>query len=116
MTDSNTRAAHPLLWAALAFSGGLWTGARAWRPPSWWAVAAIGFTLAAVWYVKRRAWFACVLSVATWFLLGCFYIQVWRHDSPGSDWTEFADGQEVTVTGHVIREGYSRSAGHQAVR
>src|SRR5215471_4060998 len=116
MARSMKSAPPPLLWAALAFSGGLWTGARAWRPPSWWAVAVIGFTLAAVWYLKRRAWFACALSVASWFLLGCFYSQVWRHDSPGSGWNEFADGQEVTLTGHVIREGYSRAAGPHSIR
>jgi competence protein ComEC len=116
MTRSIKPAPPPLLWAALAFSAGLWAGARAWRPPAWWAIAAIAFAVAALWYLKRRAWLACMLSLGTWFLLGSFYIQIRQLDSPDPRLNELANGQEVTVTARVIREGYFHTAGPHTVR
>ncbi len=40
-----------LFWVALAFSLGLWTDVRAWRPPSWWVIAILAFVLAALWFL-----------------------------------------------------------------
>lgn len=116
MIHSNNRPRQPLLWAALAFSAGLWTGARAWRPPTWWAIAIVGFSVAVLWFLKKRTWLALVLSVGIWFLLGSFYVQIRHLDSRDSRLNDFADGEEVTVTAHVIREGYLRASGPHSIR
>ena len=76
MTHNRNPPRQPLFWAALAFSAGLWVGLRAWRPPAWWVIAVLAFTLAACWFVPRRAWLAKSLSLGTWILLGAFLIQV----------------------------------------
>ncbi|MFI5114447.1 MAG: ComEC/Rec2 family competence protein, partial [Terriglobales bacterium] len=116
MTRDGGPARQPLLWGALAFSLGLWMGARAWRPPSWWVAAVVAFVLAALWFLTKRTWVAKGLSLGTWVLLGAFLIQV---RSPGaSDPRLFAlaDGRDVTLIGHVMREGYVRSAGSRSTR
>jgi competence protein ComEC len=107
---------QPLLWAALLFSAGTWIGARAWRPTTWWVIGVIGFTLAAVWYLRRRAWMAKGLSLGTWFLLGALSIQVRSVPVADPRITDFADGREITIIGHVIREGYSHGAGPRSIR
>ncbi len=107
---------QPLFWAALAFSLGLWTGARTWRPPSWWVIAVVAFVFAASFFLAKRAWLAKALSLGAWFLLGAFLIQV-RGQHPGKfqqDDTRIftvADGRAVTLTAHVMREGYARTSG-----
>ena len=107
---------QPLFWAALTFSLGLWTGVRAWRPPLWWMIAVVAFVFAASWFLRKRAWLAKTLSLGTWFLLGAFLIQI-RGQPQGDPRISFlADGREVTLTAHVIREGYARAAGTQQIR
>lgn len=112
--DQPTR--QPLFWAALAFSLGLWVGVRAWRPPSWWVIAGLAFILAASWFVSRRAWMAKSLSLGTWILLGAFLIQVRDGQAGDARIVEWADGREVALTAHVIREGYARAAGEGSKR
>jgi hypothetical protein len=107
---------QPLFWAALAFSTGLWIGVRAWRPPSWWVMAVLVFVLAAWWFVPRRAWMAKSLSLGTWILLGAFLIQVRAGQAGNPQMSVLADGREVTLTAHVIREGYARAAGPRSMR
>lgn len=117
MTHDRSPARQPLFWAALAFSFGIWTGARAWRPPSWWAVAILAFALAALWFLRKRAWLAKALSLGVWSLLGALLIQVRGPVSVGDPRIlSLADGREVTVTAHVMREGYARAAGPQSIR
>lgn len=107
---------QPLFGAALAISAGLWVGARAWRPPSWWVIAVLAFVLAASWFVNRRAWAARLLALATWFLLGALLIQVRSPQVGDPQILALADGREVTLTGHVIREGYARATGPRSTR
>jgi competence protein ComEC len=107
---------QPLFWAALAFSAGLWVGTRAWRPPSWWVMAVGAFVAAAWWFATRRARAARLLSLASWLLLGAFLIQVRSEPARDPQILAFADGREVTLTGHVMREGYARAAGPKSVR
>src|ERR1039457_5758986 len=116
MTHKRKPPRQPLFWAALAFSLGLWTGVRAWRPPSWWVIAVVAFVFAASWFLPRRAWLAKALSLGAWFLLGAFLIQIrgQRQDDPRI--LALADGSVVTLTAHVIRERYARAAGPQAIR
>jgi competence protein ComEC len=112
---------QPLFWAALAFSLGLWTGVRAWRPPSWWVIAILAFVFAALWFLANRAWLAKALALGAWFLLGAFLIQ-FRGQPPAelqrdaSRILTFADGREVTLSGRVIREGYARADGARQIR
>ena len=105
-----------MFWAAIAFSLGIWTGARAWRPPSWWVIAVVALVLAAAWFLARRAWLARALAQATWFLLGAFLIQM--HGQPAADARipALADGRSVILTAHVLREGYARRAGPDSSR
>ena len=112
---------QPLFWAALAFSVGLWTGVRAWRPPAWWVIAVVAFVLAAAWFLPKRAWLAKTLSLGAWVLLGAFLIQIRprpldkrQQDAPGI--LTLADGRLVTLTARVIREGYAQPAGAKSVR
>jgi competence protein ComEC len=114
MTRNHKPPRQPLFWAALAFSLALWSGLRAWRPPSWWVIAIVAFVFAALWFLAQRAWLARALSLGAWFLLGAFLIQV-RSQPPAevqrdaSRTLTFADGQEVTLTARVMREGYARA-------
>jgi competence protein ComEC len=121
MTHNRNPPRQPLFWAALAFSLGLWTGVRAWRPPSWWVIAVVAFGCAAMWFLARRAWLAKALSLGAWFLLGAFLIQV-RSQPPDEQQRDasriltLADGREVTLTARALREGYARAAGARQIR
>ncbi len=121
MTHDQKPPRQPLFWVALVFSLGLWTGVRAWRPPSWWVIAVVGFVLAASWFLAKRPWLAKALSLGAWFLLGAFLIQVrgQRPDDLRQDSARIltlADGRSVTLTARVMREGYARAAGPQSIR
>ena len=111
---------QPLFWAAVAFSLGLWTGVRAWRPPSWWVIALVAFVFAASWFLSKRAWMAKALSLGAWFLLGAFLIQI-RGQPPAELQQDdarifaLADGREVTLTARVMREGYARASGPRSI-
>ena len=100
---------QPMFWAALALSLGLWTGIRAWRPPSWWAVAIAVFVLATLWFLPRRPWLARTLALATWFLFGAFLIQIRGSPPEDSRLATFTDDRPLTLTAHVIREGYAHT-------
>jgi competence protein ComEC len=120
MTHDGKPPRQPLFWAALAFSLGLWTGVRAWRPPSWWAIAVVAFVLAASWFLSKRAWLGKALSLGAWFLLGAFLIHVrgQRLDELQRDDARIlalSDGRAVTLTARVLREGYARAAGPKSI-
>ena len=56
------------------------------------------------------------LSLGTWILLGAFLIQVRGGQAGNPQIPGLADGREVTLTAHVIREGYARAAGPRTIR
>ena len=121
MTHDHKPPRQPLFWAAGAFSLGLWTGVRAWRPPSWWVIAVVAFVFAASYFLLKRSWLAKALSLGAWFLLGAFLIQIrgQRPDELQQDNARIlalADGREVTLTARVMREGYARAAGPRSIR
>jgi competence protein ComEC len=121
MTHEQNPPRQPLFWAALVFSLGLWTGARAWRPPSWWVIAVAAFVFGASWFLSKRGWLAKALSLGAWFLLGAFLIQV-QAQRPDENYRddarllELADGRPVVLTARVMREGYAQAAGLKSVR
>ncbi|HSZ62740.1 MAG TPA: ComEC/Rec2 family competence protein [Terriglobales bacterium] len=112
---------QPLFWAALAFSLGLCAGERVWRPPSWWAVAILIFLFSASWFTAKRSWLAKALSLSLWVLLGALFIQV-RSQPPAESQQnpipidDVADGNPVTLTAHVLREGYAHETGPRSMR
>jgi len=105
-----------MFWAAIVFSLGLWAGARAWRPPVWWTSAILVFGLAAIWFLARRPWLAKGLALAVWFLFGSFLIQIRSRPPDDPRLLALSDGRPVTLTGHVMREGYAHAAGPRSVR
>lgn len=105
--DDTNPPSHALFYAAVVLSLGLWIGLRAWRPPSWWAVAIGVFALAACWFVSRRAGIARMLTLGSWFLFGALLIQIRGRPADDPRLSQFSDGQPVTLTVHVIREGYA---------
>ena len=125
MTNDHQPPRQPLFWAALAFSLGLWTGARAWRPPSWWVAALLAFIFASLWFLSHRAWLAKVLSLGVWVLIGAFLVQVRGqpaaelppgHQQDAARLLTLADGRSLTLNARVIREGYPRAAGRRSIR
>jgi competence protein ComEC len=112
---------QPLFWAALAFSLGLWAGVRTWRPPSWWLIAILILFFAASWVIGEYSWLAKTLSLGLWILLGALFIQI-RSQPPAEPQLNpapiaaLADGSRVTLTAHVLREGYAREAGQRSTR
>jgi competence protein ComEC len=97
---------QPLLWAALAFAGGVFTGVHMWRPPVWWIVAAASFILFAILLLRRRGRAAKLVGLCAIFAGGALAVQLRLPENLGGlDVLQFADGREVTVTAHVIREG-----------
>lgn len=107
---------QPLFLAAVVFSLGLWAGVRAWRPPAWWMVAILVFALATLWFLSRRVWLARILALAAWFLLGAFVIQIRGRPFDDPELLSLSDGRVVTLTAHVIREGYAHAAGPRSIR
>ncbi|HVO61589.1 MAG TPA: ComEC/Rec2 family competence protein [Terriglobales bacterium] len=109
----NTR--QPLLYAALAFSGGIVFGRYCWRPAAWWIIAAVMFGAGAVYFLKRRPRMAPLIAIGVWFCLGSVNLQVHRRP-PIPDISRFADQNEILITAHVIHEGYLREAGFGGLR
>jgi competence protein ComEC len=96
---------QPLLWAALAYAGGIFAGHYAWRPPLWWLVAGLVFAFSAACFLRRRAQVGIALAWFSLFVFGALTIQV---GGPARDEiadASLGDGQDVVVTAHVIREG-----------
>jgi hypothetical protein len=95
-----------MLWAAVAYAGGIVTGVYVSRPLAWWLVAAIVFSASAAFFLRSRGKSAFALGLAALFVTGAWVMQVRapiNQDSPSI--LAFADGREVIVTAHVVKEG-----------
>lgn len=102
---------QPLLYAALSFSAGILLGARAWRPPMWWAIALLVFVAAGAIFLRRRPRWAFALSCGALVLLGAFVIQGRGPPAVNTEILPFADGSEVALTAHVTADGFRRAGG-----
>lgn len=106
-----------MLWAALAFAAGIAGGVHAWRPPLWWMVAWIVFSLSGAYLLRRRGRAAFCVGLGALFFLGALMIQVRVPDGrDNSGLLRFADGTEVTVTAHVTKEGIPQDDGRGSIR
>jgi competence protein ComEC len=118
---------EPLFYAALAYSGGVLAGKFCWRPMLWWLVSAIVFLIAAgvlagratqVSFanlghrtVRRHVALACVL--AAFAALGALNIRARNSTEVRPDLSAFTDGNEVVISGYVVKDGVVRGSGAQ---
>ncbi len=96
---------QPLLWAALAFAGGIVAGAYAWRPPLWWLAAIILFGMFAGYFSRRRAWAAYALGLAAICAAGALAIQVRTPADSDSVPLPLGSADDVLVTAHATTDG-----------
>ncbi len=99
---------QPMLWAAFSYSMGILTGIYLWRPPFWWLTAAAASLLAGFYFLrpKKRKWLAQGLALSALFFAGALSLQLRGSAQPlDTSLRGFADGQSVTLTAHVSREG-----------
>jgi competence protein ComEC len=95
-----------MLWAALAYAGGIVTGFYVWRPPLWWLIAALVFSASGAHLLRHRARAAFALGLSALFVTGALMMQARAPQNHGSaDALAFADGSDLEVTAHVIKEG-----------
>jgi len=97
-----------MLWAALAYAGGIVTGFYAWRPPLWWLVAAVVFSATGAYFLRRRALAAFALGLSALFVTAALTMQSRVPGNHETDVLAFADGRDLIVTAHVIKEGNLR--------
>ncbi|HTZ98464.1 MAG TPA: ComEC/Rec2 family competence protein [Terriglobales bacterium] len=112
LTDAPPR--QPLLWAALAYACGILLGVYAWRPPSWWLIAALVFGSSAAFLVRRRPRVAFAIILSALCILGALTIQV-RGPVSGTV-PNLSDGEETLITAHVVREGIPERSGPRDLR
>ena len=99
---------------ALALCAGILFAHFCWRPPIWIGIAATAFVMSAALLISRRvrlAWLVAHLAVATlgWTALAG---QMESQAAAAPNLADFLNGQEVTVTGQVIREPGLPGAAH----
>ena len=94
---------QPLLWAVLAYAGGILFGAYVWRPFVWWLAAMFVFAASSVYLRRHRVRSAFLIACAALFTVGSITIQL--RPPAGSISCSGIDGQEVVITGHIAREG-----------
>ena len=106
ITPTKPLSRQPLLWAAVAYAGGIVAGVYASRPPVWWLVAAVVFSAAAAFFLRSRAKSAFALGLAALFVTGAWVMQLRApNNQDGASILAFADGREVIITAHVVKEG-----------
>jgi competence protein ComEC len=71
-------------------------------------VGGIAFCAAGTYFLRRRSYAAFALALSALFVTAALMMQVRVPPSGGADILAFADGREVIVTGHVVKEGNLR--------
>jgi competence protein ComEC len=110
-----TSTRQPLLYASLTFAAGVVAGVYAWRPPLWFLVAIVTFSICAVAQNARRPRIAWCLGLGALFWLGALNVQL-RPPRPVPDIATFTDGAEILITAHVIKSGRLRDDGFGTLR
>jgi competence protein ComEC len=88
-----------------------------WRPPVWWIATTAAFILFAILLLGRRGRAAKLVGLCAIFAGGALAVQLRLPENLGGlDVLPFADGREVTVTAHVLREGTLVEEGEGEVR
>jgi len=88
-----------------------------WRPPMWWMVTTASFILFAILLLHRRGRAAKLVGLCAIFAGGALAVQVRAPENLGGlEVLQFADGRELTVTAHIIREGTLVEEGEGEVR
>jgi len=105
-----------MLYAALAYSIGIIAGVHAWRPASWWIVAAVAFLAAGLYFARRRKYLGVSLALGAFFLAGALHIQLRGPAKLDTSLQPFADGEPVEITAHVTLEGRLRAASPAELR
>lgn len=105
-----------MLWVAVAFATGIVCGLQLWRPLLWWIAGATVFLLSAVYFGQRKPKIARSLGLGALFCAGALAIQARPPDTPDTEILQFADGQPVVITAHVLHEGSVRPAGLGGLR
>ncbi|MGI9102860.1 MAG: ComEC/Rec2 family competence protein [Terriglobales bacterium] len=99
----------------MAFAAGLLLASRVWRPPLWWAVAALAFFVAALVLRRSRPRIALCLGLCTVAALGCVAwagrTEHWSQSTSAQAIAPYLDGQEVIITARATHDGIVRAAG-----
>src|SRR5579864_2474329 len=97
---------QPMLWAAVSYSAGILTGVYVWRPPLLWVLGGSCFIFAAAYFAIRRSRLGWAIALAALFVAGALHVQVRGGDTHlDTSILSYADGRELQITGHVIRDG-----------
>ena len=93
----------PLLFAALAFAGGILITSRCWFSPGWLIIATVLEGLLAAAAARWRPLVALWPVAATWLLLGGFVAEVQLRPAPQTELRLIAQNKPVTLTGTIER-------------
>ncbi len=107
---------QPLLWTALSFAAGIFAGEYGWRPPLWWLGALLFLGLFAAYFIRRRAWAALALSLASTGVSGAFAIQARPAVDTGATLLPLGGEDEVLVTGHLVADSVLSQEGRGEFR
>ncbi len=103
------RSRELLLWLALAFAAGIAAGTWAWRPDPWWWIACSASLGASAYFLRKHVWPAAALAAMSVVCLGALQTQLAQPARPVSDMSRWCNGEEVIVTGHVLRDAAPRA-------
>ena len=103
--DEVRRPRSPMLYSAAAFALGIAIGPCAWRPATWWIVAAILFAAAGLYLGKFRVWLPRTIALLTFVFLGILNVQLRPPEISDTTILAYADGRELELIGHIIDPG-----------
>ncbi len=100
---------EPIFCAVLAFGGGIFVSARLWQPPIVWVSGILLLLGAAALLVRRRPRISLATVAAALVFLGAFAAQTREQATePLAGITRYTSGQEVELTGYLVRDGIIR--------
>jgi competence protein ComEC len=109
--DSSIASAHPMFYAALAFSAGIALARYAWRPPIWWMIAVCAAAIAVIPLLRKNVRLAFLLALAAMVPLGALAWEWHRGAQPRTPDLSGVDRMEAAVVGRVIRSGLIEQRG-----